>query len=166
MTYSHIRDRGANGNGGGKWIRPTKRWRIYDRDGWRCVWCQHPVGTTIKGAWTCRATRVPPDWSPAQATLDHVVPRSRGRTDNHESNLVTCCLDCNDQRKDSSAVAWAFARFGRQAYKVLDRLIDAMSRPLPPSGGRAKFLASVSAACHSTVSGQAPDSTPEVSDGS
>jgi len=49
---------------GSKWIWPNTRRRIYKRDGWRCVWCQRDVRSVRK----------------AQRTLDHVLPRSLGGT--------------------------------------------------------------------------------------
>jgi 5-methylcytosine-specific restriction endonuclease McrA len=35
-----------------------------------------------------------------KATLDHVVPRSRGGGDFDEANLVVCCHQCNQRKKD------------------------------------------------------------------
>jgi hypothetical protein len=49
-----------------------RRERIYDRDGWACVFC----GTS------------------ESLTLDHIVPRSRGGTDRLD-NLQTACRRCN-----------------------------------------------------------------------
>lgn len=60
-------------------VRPTvqvsMRWRILQRDGFRCVYC----GAT-------------PDR--AQLVVDHVVPLSQGGV-TAESNLVAACNDCN-----------------------------------------------------------------------
>ncbi len=112
------RDAGGNRGNGGKWIRPEKRTRIYERDGWRCVWC------------CCKVERITRDAFPA--CLDHVLPRERGGS-NHESNLVTSCISCNAARCDRSAVEYAFDVHGpREACVVLERVITAMGTELPP----------------------------------
>jgi 5-methylcytosine-specific restriction endonuclease McrA len=49
---------------------------IFERDGYRCRWCGKP-------------TRHP--------VLDHVIPVSRGGTDDPD-NLCTACPDCNQRR--------------------------------------------------------------------
>lgn len=67
---------------------PAKRARLYARDGWRCAYC----GTSGRDR-------------PARLSLDHIVPRSKGGTC-AASNLVTSCLDCNQQRRDRPIVAW------------------------------------------------------------
>lgn len=66
---------------GGRWIRAERRLAIYLRDGFECLVCAEP----LMGR-------------PGRATLDHVVPRSRGGT-HHESNLFTCCRSCNSRRQ-------------------------------------------------------------------
>lgn len=50
----------------------VNRSRVYRRDNHECVYCG----------------------SKKQLTLDHVIPKSRGGT-NEWSNLVTCCFKCN-----------------------------------------------------------------------
>jgi 5-methylcytosine-specific restriction endonuclease McrA len=60
-----------------RWIRPERRNEIYKRDNYTCVWCG--------------ANEVP-------LTLDHLVPRHRGGT-NETKNLVTACLSCNSRRR-------------------------------------------------------------------
>jgi CRISPR/Cas system Type II protein with McrA/HNH and RuvC-like nuclease domain len=52
-------------------LRPNRN-RIYKRDGYECVYCG----------------------SKRSLTLDHVVPKSRGGT-NDWTNLVTSCMKCN-----------------------------------------------------------------------
>lgn len=124
------RDSGGNRGNGGKWIRPEKRRRIYERDGWRCVWCTCKVGSSINGRWIGVA---------APACLDHVLPRERGGS-NHESNLVTSCLSCNAARGTWSAVSWAYCMPGRGApADTLDRVITAMGTELPPRPKRARI---------------------------
>lgn len=56
------------------------RLRIYERDNYKCYKC----GKLL--------TR----WD---ATIDHIVPVSRGGT-NQKDNLVTCCLMCNSKRRN------------------------------------------------------------------
>lgn len=52
-----------------KYLRP----KVYERDGYRCVYCGH---------------------SDVPLSLDHVVPRSKGGL-TVPSNLVTACIPCN-----------------------------------------------------------------------
>jgi 5-methylcytosine-specific restriction endonuclease McrA len=83
---------------GSKWIRPAKRKRIYERDGWQCCYCNVDLRDEVA----------------SRRTLDHIVPRVHGGS-NHESNLVTCCITCNSARADRAlpvelfekAMAWA-----------------------------------------------------------
>ena len=58
-------------------ISTYKRARIYERDNWACVYC----GKAVNG----------------NATLDHVVPRMLGGSD-EEGNLVTACPPCNREK--------------------------------------------------------------------
>ena len=54
---------------------PVLRDQLFERDGRRCRYCGEVVSTET-------------------ATLDHIVPRSKGGT-NHAENLATACLSCN-----------------------------------------------------------------------
>ena len=51
------------------------RQRIYQRDGYQCVYCG-----TYKNL-----------------TIDHVIPKSRGGANSWE-NMTTCCFDCNSKK--------------------------------------------------------------------
>lgn len=51
------------------------RLKIYQRDGYKCVYC----GTHKK------------------LTIDHVIPKSKGGKNTWE-NMVTCCSDCNSKK--------------------------------------------------------------------
>lgn len=73
-------DNAANKWHGSKWIRPEKRKAIYARDNNCCVYC----GCDLTGQ---------------VATLDHVVARENGGT-NDPSNLVTSCMHCNCSKQD------------------------------------------------------------------
>lgn len=57
-------------------LRPNRN-RIYKRDGHECVYCG----------------------SRRNLTLDHVIPKSRGGT-NDWTNLVTSCIKCNLKKAD------------------------------------------------------------------
>jgi 5-methylcytosine-specific restriction endonuclease McrA len=58
-------------------LRPSRK-SIFTRDGYRCVYCG--------------ATHLP-------LTIDHVIPRVRGGTDDWD-NLVCCCTKCNNAKGD------------------------------------------------------------------
>jgi 5-methylcytosine-specific restriction protein A len=95
-----MEDEMSNTNGS-KWIRPEKRLALYLRDSFRCVYC-------------CADLH---DASPADVTLDHVVPRADGGS-HDASNLITCCRHCNSARQDK-----ALARFaGPETRKDIKRL--------------------------------------------
>ena len=81
-----VRGRNAGNKGqGSKWISKTRRRKIYERDGWRCVWCLVRV-CDVSDCMLC-----------AGATLDHIVPRSEGGS-HATNNLITCCMGCNRLR--------------------------------------------------------------------
>ena len=67
----------------GQWIRREKRLAIYIRDGFRCQYC----GRDLRRA------------APADVTLDHLTPASRGGS-NDATNLITTCRHCNCARQD------------------------------------------------------------------
>jgi len=62
----------------GAWIRPNSRKKIYKRDKYTCFYC----GKDLHGA------------SPQDITLDHLLSREDGGTNDPE-NLVTACRHCN-----------------------------------------------------------------------
>ena len=57
-----------------------KRLKIYIRDKYRCQYCGEKK-------------------HPAELTLDHIFPRSRGG-DNSPINIVTACLACNNRKSN------------------------------------------------------------------
>jgi len=71
---------------GSKWIRPEKRRAIYARDNNCCVYC----GCDLTGQ---------------VATLDHVIARENGGT-NDAGNLVTSCQHCNSAKQDKPLTAY------------------------------------------------------------
>lgn len=97
------------------WIRRDKRVAIYLRDGVQCAYC---------GASTD---------SGAVLSLDHIdscgARASRGlRPDNRESNLVTCCTECNSARQDEHLPTW-LASQGRGP-EAMDKVHELTARPL------------------------------------
>ena len=117
----HRGEDSGNFGRGSHWIRDEKREAIYSRDGWTC--------------WACglRVARQPALKAGARgllATLDHVVPRQLGGT-NDERNLATMCDPCNVDRGDESAVAWALRTLGDNAATALQRLLQRITTPLP-----------------------------------
>lgn len=81
----HRRARGA-----GKWKRSELQYRrIAARDGWRCQLCGERVDGRVKYP------------SPLQGTLDHIVPRSRGGSDD-DVNLQLAHHACNSMKSDGA----------------------------------------------------------------
>ena len=79
----------SNANGS-RWLRPEKRLAIYIRDGFQCAYC----GRSLKGA------------TPAEVTLDHLLPRVAGGG-NEATNLITACRACNSSRQDKPWIDFA-----------------------------------------------------------
>lgn len=70
-----------------RYDRPDrKRERIFQRDGFRCVYCGIPFAVEA-------------------LTIDHVEPRVKGG-DTSEGNVVTCCRPCNAAK--GGEAAWSF----------------------------------------------------------
>ncbi len=74
----------------GCWIRRERRLAIYVRDAFQCLYC----GRDLRSA------------APADVTLDHLLPRSAGGT-NEAVNLVTACRSCNSARQDKPWIDYA-----------------------------------------------------------
>ena len=73
----------------GQWIRAEKRLAIYLRDRMQCVYCLRDLH----------------DADPMDITLDHVVAKSDGGS-NEAGNLVTACRECNCSRQDKPLAAF------------------------------------------------------------
>ncbi len=106
-------------------ISASKRRRVYERDGYRCVWC-------LRGVYVGRVAKNR-ELTTRVATLDHVIPRARGG-DDLCTNLVTACVRCNDDRGKLDIVAFAKLVVGgdeRGVPAVIARIRTAISTPLP-----------------------------------
>jgi len=125
------RTRTANGGHGSKWIRAEKRLRVYQRDGWRCGYCERRVYSVA----LVRDQRARPPRGAEPATLDHVRCRSRGgRPDHGAGNLVTCCLSCNSRRQDRPVAVYARELAGGDgsvAREIVARVRRLRRRELP-----------------------------------
>ena len=89
---------------GGNWIRDAKRAKIYERDNYECGYCGKDLSDEKIGNYK------------KSRQLDHIIGKDEGRnlkiifpneygedkkiSINHESNLITCCGDCNKMKKD------------------------------------------------------------------
>lgn len=82
--------KGYKGKRGGSWISKHARLAIYIRDGFQCAYC----GRSLKSA------------KPFDVTLDHLVPRCVGGTD-EPTNIITACRPCNSRRQDKPWVDYA-----------------------------------------------------------
>jgi hypothetical protein len=93
-----------------------KRLSILSRDNWRCVFCDG-------------------DLTVLRATLDHLLPRSRGGT-NDARNLAAACGPCNRRKGDKT-----LAEFGREelAAVIASRPLRLVEGPSPfPSAHASK----------------------------
>lgn len=89
------------------WIRDEKRLAIYMRDGMACIYC----GATVEGESTI-------------LTLGHVIPYSRGGT-NEPEKLLTACKRCNSSRGDRALSVFvdAVAEYtGQDADEITKRI--------------------------------------------
>lgn len=70
--------------------RRDQKLAVWQRDGFQCVYCRKVVDIPS------------PDISQSiWATVDHVIPRSKGGS-NDKKNLVTACFPCNLRKGDGS----------------------------------------------------------------
>lgn len=93
-----------------KWIRVSTRHGLERRDGDACVYCLGPA-----------------------ESLDHVIPRNRGGT-NDKRNLVCACLRCNQDKSDDSLAAFlrrVSARTGEPVEAIARRVRRCRNRKIP-----------------------------------
>lgn len=98
------------------WCWKPTRLAIYSRDGWQCRSCDEYVVISRR--------------SLSRLSLDHVVPRSKGGT-NEPQNLVTLCHDCNSYKQDIDPEEWFVETSLR--YRSL---LNLLQRPLDMEKGR------------------------------
>lgn len=109
------------------WIRPRKRYAVYARDGFTCVWCGASVGD--------------------DPTLDHLFPRSHRLWENNDVRfIVTSCRSCNLSRKATRVSIYLrhLKRQGRDILAILFRLQRARYVPINRAMG-ARALAAIKA---------------------
>ena len=75
---------------GSHWISPARRLAIYLRDRFACAYCGRELRNAL----------------PEEVTLDHLLPRSAGGT-NEAPNLITACRTCNSQRQEKPWLDYA-----------------------------------------------------------
>jgi 5-methylcytosine-specific restriction endonuclease McrA len=104
-----------------------RRQAIHDREGGRCFYCRRPVTSTMR----CR---------------DHVVPRVEVEN-NCYRNLVSCCVECNSQKRGRSAanfLRWLHrerrltAAELSEGLRALNALVAGKLRPVLPNLGQAR----------------------------
>lgn len=105
---------------GSRWIRPSTRLAIYDRDMWKCVYCQMSLEDL-----------------PKSITLDHFIPVTKGGT-NHHTNLVTSCRLCNYQKSHKTIRQWLkwLRNKGIETTKIAARIRRRLRKPLNRKRGR------------------------------
>jgi 5-methylcytosine-specific restriction endonuclease McrA len=86
---------------GSNWIRKSKRQRIYERDGGKCLYC---------GALDT-------------LSLDHFIPVSKGGT-NDAGNLFTACIPCNSGRGNKPVKSYC------TSVEVYQGILNARARKL------------------------------------
>lgn len=87
---------------------PVSRRGVLRRDEHRCCYC----GTSA-------------------ATIDHVLPRSRGGRDTWD-NLVACCLRCNNSKSDRTPAEMGWnMRFTPRMPQGATWIVRGVERPLP-----------------------------------
>lgn len=93
-----------SGRSSTNWISKEKRFAIYHRDGFDCVYCR---------------AIFPPAMDGVGLTLDHLIPRSMGG-DNRATNLVTACRSCNYSRQNKALASRLLAKLQRLAAQPLN----------------------------------------------
>lgn len=79
---------------------------------------------------TRSGTRKPSSWS-----RDHLIPKSRGGS-NHPSNIVPCCLQCNNEKGSMTAdeyIAWRRAGRPKRKQFMKDIAVAAAGIVIPPT---------------------------------
>ena len=102
-------------NQGSKWITKQKRYAIYFRDGFKCIFCERGLHNGII------------------LTLDHVVPcEALPKPNNKHTNLITACLSCNSSKGAKSLTDYVQYRktlgsSDLQINTILTKIVNAQS---------------------------------------
>ena len=100
---------------GMNWIRQEKRFALFMRDDFCCVYCGEGADDGAK------------------LTLDHLKPRSKGGS-NAAENLVTSCLSCNSARGNRTVKAFAKAvasYIDAEPAEILEAVTEAVTSEIP-----------------------------------
>ena len=92
------------------YLKPSKRRKIFERDGHRCLACA-----------TTGDERNP-------LTIDHVIPLSHGGT-NEQRNLQTLCWTCNMRKNKSQDVTKLPIDLDKYEIRLVPRRLGSMSSP-------------------------------------
>lgn len=83
---------------------------VFDRENGRCFYCDHVVSMNARRYLNSDASLAKTLYA---ATLDHIIPKSRGGMDTIE-NTVCACYGCNTSRKDGPAIDFLYSRMRMQ----------------------------------------------------
>lgn len=79
---------------------------VFEREGGACFYCDEPVSMEAR-------VYLSTDFKLARlngaATVDHIIPQSRGGGDTM-GNIVCACLECNTERGDMPAVDFLYMK--------------------------------------------------------
>lgn len=88
----------SSGNGEGK-INKSARRNVFARDKLICQHCKRKCNPNA------------PKASPLEPTIDHVIPYSISH-DNRQTNLITSCFSCNNEKGDNQDWTYSPAKVG------------------------------------------------------
>lgn len=88
---------------------------VFDRDGWRCIYCNLIVDLDYESK----------GYHSRYATVDHRIPKCRNGPNTFE-NLDTCCQRCNQEKSMMSADVYLWFRHMKMRGYSIDDLLDAI----------------------------------------
>ena len=97
-----------------KWIRNEKRLAIYLRDNCQCIYCGKTLLDKI------------------MLSLDHILPRNSGISDNTPNNLITSCVNCNSARQDKNIQEYLTLIMGDNAHIVMAKIVELTQKDIKP----------------------------------
>jgi 5-methylcytosine-specific restriction endonuclease McrA len=92
----------------------TRRRLVFERDDYRCGYCRLTVCDNL------------PEGHPRRATVDHVIPCSKGGRSGLD-NLLTACQRCNGEKGDMSAEVFRWYRHMILRGHNRDELLEAIA---------------------------------------